>query len=60
MVSAAFAYGASLVNSRPMLVAGHAVITCNDDSNDGDNGNGKGKVVELMKQNFTEAVVKIK
>ena len=61
-ILAAFAYHASLVNPGPMPVAHSAVITCDDDGDDGingDDGNGEGKVVELMKQNDSEAVVKI-
>jgi hypothetical protein len=45
--------------------AGHAgcVTTCDNNgnnNNNGDGGNNEGKVVELIKQNDTEAVVKIK
>ena len=46
-----------------MPAACDAVITCDDDGDDGNNGedgDGKGKVVELIKQNDTEVVVKIK
>ena len=57
-ILAAFAYSAFLVNSGPMPVPHGVVITCNNNVNNCNNDGGKGKVVELMKQNDTEAGVK--
>ncbi len=59
-IPATFAFSMSLVNSGLMLVARGTVITCDKNYDDGNNGNGKDKGVELMKQNDTESVVMIK